>query len=192
MRDRIASGAGGIARNEPILDPRQRCSISAVEARKSSWLTEISHPSPAPTSSLSTIGATALPRGIHPDGAVFGRAGAVRLAGFPTWGEQAPRSHDRRQKSRNWSRGLRRFAASSRRRGSDHALRLDHGDRAPSLPWSPVRLLLRHRFDSLGLAGSAETPVLVLMAERDTVVPHAHTLRLIDAWRGRAGRPRSG
>jgi fermentation-respiration switch protein FrsA (DUF1100 family) len=51
-------------------------------------------------------------------------------------------------------------------------------------PWSPVRLLLRHRFDSLGLASTTKTPVLVLMAERDTVVPHAHTLRLIDAWAG--------
>lgn len=51
-------------------------------------------------------------------------------------------------------------------------------------PWSPVRLLLRHRFDSLGLASAMQTPALVLMAEHDDVVPHEHTLRLIDAWAG--------
>ena len=51
-------------------------------------------------------------------------------------------------------------------------------------PWSPVRFLLRHHFDSVGFAGSTRTPVLVLMAERDHVVPHEHSLRLIDAWAG--------
>jgi uncharacterized protein len=51
-------------------------------------------------------------------------------------------------------------------------------------PWSPVRFLLRHHFDSVGFAGATRTPVLVLMAERDHVVPHEHSLRLIDAWAG--------
>jgi fermentation-respiration switch protein FrsA (DUF1100 family) len=51
-------------------------------------------------------------------------------------------------------------------------------------PWSPVQFLLRHHFDSVGFAGTTRTPVLVLMAERDHIVPHEHTLRLIDAWAG--------
>lgn len=51
-------------------------------------------------------------------------------------------------------------------------------------PWSPVRLLLRHRFDSVGFARTTRTPVLVLMAEHDDVVPHEHTFKLIDAWAG--------
>jgi uncharacterized protein len=51
-------------------------------------------------------------------------------------------------------------------------------------PLAPVRLLLRHRFESVRFARAARTPVLVLMAERDSVVPHEHTYRLIDAWAG--------
>jgi len=49
---------------------------------------------------------------------------------------------------------------------------------------APIRLLLRHRFESVRFARAARTPVLVLMAERDSVVPHEHTYRLIDAWAG--------
>jgi hypothetical protein len=51
-------------------------------------------------------------------------------------------------------------------------------------PFVPVRLLLRYRFESLHFAGVARAPVLVLMAERDSVVPPDHTYRLIDAWAG--------
>ncbi len=51
-------------------------------------------------------------------------------------------------------------------------------------PLSPVRLLLRHTFASVTYAVATKTPVLVLMAERDDVVPHRHTLKLIDAWAG--------
>ena len=51
-------------------------------------------------------------------------------------------------------------------------------------PLSPVRFLLRHSFASVTYAGVTRTPVLVLMAERDEVVPHQHTLKLIEAWAG--------
>jgi dienelactone hydrolase len=51
-------------------------------------------------------------------------------------------------------------------------------------PFAPVRLLLRHRFESVRFARAARAPVLVLIAERDSVIPHEHTYRLIDAWAG--------
>ncbi len=51
-------------------------------------------------------------------------------------------------------------------------------------PFAPVGLLLRYRFESVRFAAAARAPVLVLIAERDTVVPHEHTYRLIDAWGG--------
>ena len=51
-------------------------------------------------------------------------------------------------------------------------------------PLSPVRYLLRHTFESITFAGATRTPVLFLMAEHDDVVPHQHTLKLIDAWAG--------
>jgi fermentation-respiration switch protein FrsA (DUF1100 family) len=51
-------------------------------------------------------------------------------------------------------------------------------------PWLPTSLLLRHRFDSLAIAPSLRLPALFLVAERDTLVPPAHSQRLAEAWAG--------
>ena len=51
-------------------------------------------------------------------------------------------------------------------------------------PFLPVGLLLRHRFDSVALAPQMKRPLLCLVAERDQVVPAAHSRRLHDAWGG--------
>ncbi|TFW05174.1 hypothetical protein E4K72_11715 [Oxalobacteraceae bacterium OM1] len=40
---------------------------------------------------------------------------------------------------------------------------------------APVRLILRHRFESIKVADKVDAPVLILRAERDDVVPHPHT-----------------
>jgi pimeloyl-ACP methyl ester carboxylesterase len=51
-------------------------------------------------------------------------------------------------------------------------------------PWLPVGLLLRHRFDSASLAGSLSMPLLVIVAERDAIIPEARSRALYDAWGG--------
>lgn len=51
-------------------------------------------------------------------------------------------------------------------------------------PWLPVRLLLKHPFDSLSRAGTIAVPMLCLVAQRDSVIPVAHSRRLFDAWGG--------
>jgi uncharacterized protein len=51
-------------------------------------------------------------------------------------------------------------------------------------PLLPVRLLLKHRFDSLALAPNLGTPLLCIAATRDEVVPIAHARRLYEAWAG--------
>jgi pimeloyl-ACP methyl ester carboxylesterase len=55
-------------------------------------------------------------------------------------------------------------------------------------PWLPVRLLLRHPFDSLSRAGALAVPLLCLVAGNDGVIPPAHSRRLFDAWGGRDKR----
>ena len=51
-------------------------------------------------------------------------------------------------------------------------------------PWLPVRLLLRHRFDSGSLAGSLTMPLLAIVAEDDAIIPAARSRALYDAWAG--------
>jgi len=51
-------------------------------------------------------------------------------------------------------------------------------------PFLPVRLMLRHQFDSIGRAPKITAPLLCLAAQRDTVVPSAHAKKLYDAWGG--------
>jgi pimeloyl-ACP methyl ester carboxylesterase len=51
-------------------------------------------------------------------------------------------------------------------------------------PFLPVRLILRHRFDSLASAPTLKAPALMIAAERDTVVPAQHARRLYEAWGG--------
>lgn len=48
----------------------------------------------------------------------------------------------------------------------------------------PVDWMLRHRFDSDRLAPSMRQPLLVLVAERDEVIPPAHAEALFKAWGG--------
>jgi pimeloyl-ACP methyl ester carboxylesterase len=55
---------------------------------------------------------------------------------------------------------------------------------ARAYPFLPVRWLLRHRFDSLTLAPAIRAPLLVVAAERDSIIPPEHARRLHDAWAG--------
>jgi pimeloyl-ACP methyl ester carboxylesterase len=48
--------------------------------------------------------------------------------------------------------------------------------------WIPVSWILEDKFDSLARAKKVQAPVLVLMAEHDTVVPRASTQRLLAAF----------
>jgi len=51
-------------------------------------------------------------------------------------------------------------------------------------PYLPVSWILKHPFDSSGRAPSIAAPLLCLVAERDEVIPMAHSRRLFDAWQG--------
>ena len=51
-------------------------------------------------------------------------------------------------------------------------------------PYAPVSLLLRHNFDSGARAPRITTPVLMLAARRDTIVPALHARALLDKWAG--------
>jgi len=51
-------------------------------------------------------------------------------------------------------------------------------------PFAPVSMLLRHRFDSLGLAPYVGVPMLCIVAERDSIIPAEHARRLFAAWQG--------
>ncbi len=53
-------------------------------------------------------------------------------------------------------------------------------------PIFPVRLLLKHPFDSLALAPAIQTPALMLIAEQDEVIPPRFALNLARAWGGPA------
>ncbi|MBC8182224.1 alpha/beta hydrolase [candidate division KSB1 bacterium] len=47
-------------------------------------------------------------------------------------------------------------------------------------PYLPVKLLLKHPFDSIDLINNFDIPTLVLVAENDEIVPYSSTARLID------------
>jgi pimeloyl-ACP methyl ester carboxylesterase len=51
-------------------------------------------------------------------------------------------------------------------------------------PIFPVRHLIRHPFDSAALASQIRTPCLMLVAERDAVVPPARARGLAASWAG--------
>ena len=51
-------------------------------------------------------------------------------------------------------------------------------------PILPVGLLLRHSFDSIGMAPAIPTPALFLVAARDEVIPPEFAVRLAQAWGG--------
>jgi pimeloyl-ACP methyl ester carboxylesterase len=51
-------------------------------------------------------------------------------------------------------------------------------------PWLPVRRLLRHRFDVAAEASALRVPLLAIVGDRDTIIPHARSRALYDAWAG--------
>jgi hypothetical protein len=51
-------------------------------------------------------------------------------------------------------------------------------------PIFPIHLLLRHNLDSLALAEKIDRPVLVIMAEKDKIVPKRYSENLISHWQG--------
>lgn len=55
---------------------------------------------------------------------------------------------------------------------------------AGAYPWLPVRLLLRHAFDSYRRAHGIRTPALFVTAGRDVTIRGHHTERLRGAWGG--------
>lgn len=50
--------------------------------------------------------------------------------------------------------------------------------------FTPLSLIMRHKFDSVAYAKKATQPCLALLAEHDDVVPAEHTHRLLRAWQG--------
>jgi pimeloyl-ACP methyl ester carboxylesterase len=48
----------------------------------------------------------------------------------------------------------------------------------------PLGMMMRHPFDALPWARANDVPMLMLLAEKDSVVPHGHSRRLFQAWGG--------
>jgi fermentation-respiration switch protein FrsA (DUF1100 family) len=51
-------------------------------------------------------------------------------------------------------------------------------------PYLPVALLLKHPFDSVSRAPAISTPLLVIAAARDSVIPPEHARALFAKWHG--------
>ena len=51
-------------------------------------------------------------------------------------------------------------------------------------PFLPVKLLLRHPFDSAALAPEAKMPALILMGRRDDIIPNPLSMALAQRWGG--------
>lgn len=51
-------------------------------------------------------------------------------------------------------------------------------------PWLPVSWLLRHRFEIEVDAQRAQIPLLAIVADRDSIIPHERSRALYDAWSG--------
>ena len=51
-------------------------------------------------------------------------------------------------------------------------------------PWLPVRLLLKHPFDSYSRAPRVQAPLLAIVAGHDAIIPAEHSKRLFEAWSG--------
>ncbi|TNG02121.1 MAG: alpha/beta fold hydrolase [Gammaproteobacteria bacterium] len=52
-------------------------------------------------------------------------------------------------------------------------------------PYAPVKWLLKHRYDSLSVAGKINKPLFILYAGADRIVPPVHAKRLAQAWAGK-------
>lgn len=51
-------------------------------------------------------------------------------------------------------------------------------------PWLPVSWLLRHRFDADADARRAHSPLLAIVADRDSIIPRERSQALYDSWAG--------
>ena len=49
-------------------------------------------------------------------------------------------------------------------------------------PVLPVDLMLKHKFDSISLAGDLNIPMLTIAAEKDIRIPYRHAKKLFDQW----------
>jgi fermentation-respiration switch protein FrsA (DUF1100 family) len=56
--------------------------------------------------------------------------------------------------------------------------------------WLPVKVLMRHPFDSLARAAALRMPALFLVGEADSIIPPRHSERLAEAWGGPVERVR--
>ncbi|MCK5237388.1 MAG: hypothetical protein KAR06_10410 [Deltaproteobacteria bacterium] len=52
------------------------------------------------------------------------------------------------------------------------------------IPFAPIGLLLKHKFESVERAPEIKIPLLAFIADDDTTVPPSHTLKLLDSWGG--------
>lgn len=52
-------------------------------------------------------------------------------------------------------------------------------------PFVPIRLLLKHPFESDKYAQRIHTPVLALIAANDEVIPKHHAYKLMESWKGK-------
>ena len=52
-------------------------------------------------------------------------------------------------------------------------------------PFLPVSLIMKHRFDSMKIAGKLSVPALMLVAEKDTTVYPSHSRILFEKWNGK-------
>ncbi|MGE5418208.1 MAG: alpha/beta hydrolase [Acidobacteriota bacterium] len=53
-------------------------------------------------------------------------------------------------------------------------------------PLIPIRPLIKHPFDSISRAPSIKTPLLMLIATNDTMIPNWHSRALLDKWGGKS------
>ncbi|MDB5963104.1 MAG: PhoP [Massilia sp.] len=59
---------------------------------------------------------------------------------------------------------------------------------AAQFPWLPVRWLIRDRYRSIDAAPRITIPTVLVQAEHDTIIPPAHTQRLLDAFPANTAR----
>ncbi|MCX7711173.1 MAG: alpha/beta hydrolase [Clostridia bacterium] len=53
------------------------------------------------------------------------------------------------------------------------------------MPFLPVGLVLKHRFDSIGRAPSIKSPLLIIVGSEDTTIPAWHSRKLAERWGGK-------
>ena len=53
-----------------------------------------------------------------------------------------------------------------------------------NFPFVPTKLLLKHNFNSIGLAPTITSPMLALVATQDTIIPPSNSYNLVAKWNG--------